>query len=183
MAVAAPLKITLYNPETKEPIGEYICNFVPFKFLKLALRLAVSTININADALGGLIVELFGRQFSVDELMRQSDENDRIAILQAIMNRTGMTMKIGDEQSKAESAANKELPPSKNSKEEEIDEDWIMDLEISLIKAFGWSLHDIDETDIESLMPFVAHYAGTRTEARENMKGKKKVFCDQVSWL
>src|SRR4030042_6875624 len=102
MPVAAPLKITLYNPETIEPIGEYICNFVPLKYLKLALRLSTSMININADALGGLIVELFGRQFSVDELIRHSEENDRIAVLQAILNRAGMTMRTGSEAAEAE---------------------------------------------------------------------------------
>src|SRR4030042_4654732 len=181
MPVAAPLKITLYNPETIEPIGEYICNFVPLKYLKLALRLSTSMININADALGGLIVELFGKQFSVDELMKCSEDNDQIAVLQAIMNRAGMTMKTGSEADEAEPDINHPFPEQGAKAillEEEIDyEDWIMDMEISLIKAFGWSLKEIDETDIESLMPFVAHFAGTGKI--EN----KKVYCDQVSWL
>lgn len=27
----------------------------------------------------------------------------------------------------------------------------------TIVKAFGWSLHDIDETDIESLLAFFLH--------------------------
>ena len=48
-------------------------------------------------------------------------------------------------------------------------------MEISLVKAFGWSLRDIDETDIESLLPFVFHFAG--------VGAGNKVYCDQVDWL
>lgn len=45
-----------------------------------------------------------------------------------------------------------------------------------LAEHLHWSLHDIDRTDIESLIPFVFHLAGThqQTETR---------FCDQVDWL
>ena len=39
----------------------------------------------------------------------------------------------------------------------------------------GWSLRDIDETDIESLIPFVFRMAGTGTI--------DKAYCDQVDWL
>jgi hypothetical protein len=28
------------------------------------------------------------------------------------------------------------------------------------VKAFGWSLYDLDRTDIESLLPFVAQLMG-----------------------
>lgn len=55
----------------------------------------------------------------------------------------------------------------------------MIELEISLVNAFGWSLRDIDETDIESLLPFVARFAGVE----EKPVAKKKAFVDQVSWL
>ena len=58
---------------------------------------------------------------------------------------------------------------------EEIDENWIVDLEISMVKAFGWDLHAIDETAIESLLPFV-HRFGRNNE-------QKKAYADQVDWL
>ena len=48
-------------------------------------------------------------------------------------------------------------------------------MEVSLVKAFGWSLHDIDETDIESLLPFVFHLTGAGMGSQ--------VYCDQVDWL
>jgi hypothetical protein len=56
-----------------------------------------------------------------------------------------------------------------------MDEDGLIDLEISLVKAFNWSLHDIDETDIESLLPFVFRMTGTGQNNR--------VYADQVDWL
>jgi hypothetical protein len=60
----------------------------------------------------------------------------------------------------------------------------MIDLEISLAKAFNWSLRDIDETDIESLLPFVARFARTQTGAeRPTAAPKKRVYCDQVDWL
>jgi hypothetical protein len=33
-------------------------------------------------------------------------------------------------------------------------------MEISLVKAFGWSLRDIDETEVESLMDFIDRFTG-----------------------
>jgi hypothetical protein len=55
----------------------------------------------------------------------------------------------------------------------------MVDMEINLVKAFGWDLHSIYETDIESLFPFVSRFAGTDEKVSVN----KKVYCDQVNWL
>lgn len=55
----------------------------------------------------------------------------------------------------------------------------MIDIEISLVKAFSWSLYDIDETAIESLFPFVMRFAGTKG----NVAAKQQAYCDQVSWL
>lgn len=54
-------------------------------------------------------------------------------------------------------------------------------MEISLVRGFGWSLKDIDETDIETLFPFVIRFAES-SEPPSHPK-KRKVFVDQVSWL
>ena len=59
--------------------------------------------------------------------------------------------------------------------------DWWIDLEISLVKAFGWSLEDIDETEIDSLIPFIMRFS--ETDGGENPIKTKKVYADQVSWL
>jgi hypothetical protein len=55
----------------------------------------------------------------------------------------------------------------------------MIDLEIELIKAFNWSLRDLDETDIESLLPFIERFSGSSNQP----VAKNKVYCDQVSWL
>lgn len=71
--------------------------------------------------------------------------------------------------------------------EEEIDSggDWFLDLECQLVELFHWSLYQIDETDIESLLPFVFYYPQWRARATEKKTGEKKkeVFADQVNWL
>lgn len=43
------------------------------------------------------------------------------------------------------------------------------------MQAFGWDLHAIDETDIESLLMFVFQFSGG--------VGPQQVYCDQVDWL
>lgn len=48
-----------------------------------------------------------------------------------------------------------------------------------MVRAFGWSLHEIDETDIESLLPFIFRFTATEAKAPSN----GKVYCDQVDWL
>jgi hypothetical protein len=51
-------------------------------------------------------------------------------------------------------------------------------LEIALVKALGWSLRDIDETDVGSLLPFI-NRLGKAGKERPN----KTVYADQVDWL
>jgi len=52
-------------------------------------------------------------------------------------------------------------------------------MEISLVRAFGWSLHEIDETAIESLLPFIGRLSNTGS----GKSNPKQVFCDEVDWL
>jgi hypothetical protein len=55
-----------------------------------------------------------------------------------------------------------------------------VDLEISLVKALGWSLADIDCTDVESLIPFLNRFnSGGKGQAAS------KIYCDdpQADWL
>jgi hypothetical protein len=47
---------------------------------------------------------------------------------------------------------------------------------------FHWSLHEIDWTDIESLIPFVFHYPRWK-DARFHRNGAPRVYADQVDWL
>lgn len=48
------------------------------------------------------------------------------------------------------------------------------------MKAFGWSLREIDETNAESLIPFIRRF---NLQESGSDKQEKRVYCDQVSWL
>jgi hypothetical protein len=60
---------------------------------------------------------------------------------------------------------------------------------MALIKRYGWSLYEIDNTDIESLLPFVlqaresGRTAGRTPSGRMPSAPTDRAFCDQVSWL
>jgi len=170
MPAHAPVKFTLYNLETYEPLEDYICNFIPVRYLKLAIRLAKSKVNINPDTLAGLIVDLFKNEFSVNELRKHSEESDRMQVLQEIMTRAGSFMSKTSEKDPAGGVENAAA---------EEDENWLEDLEITLVKSFGWSLQEIDATDMESLFPFVSRFAGTASKVPE----KKLAYIDQVDWI
>jgi hypothetical protein len=51
----------------------------------------------------------------------------------------------------------------------------MVEIEVQLAKALGWSLYDIDETDAAHLLEFINHLTGERSAPR--------VYADQVSWL
>ena len=69
--------------------------------------------------------------------------------------------------------------------EEEIDPDgrWFLDLKCSLVESFRWSLHEIDQTDIESLIPFVFHYPHWKEHRSRGNGAVRQVYADQVDWL
>ncbi len=50
----------------------------------------------------------------------------------------------------------------------------LLDMQMTLIKAFGWSLADIDRTDAVSLFDLMRHFG----KAHE----PKTVFADEVEW-
>lgn len=45
------------------------------------------------------------------------------------------------------------------------------------MKAFGWSLRDIDDTDIGSLIPFIVRLGQSAGD------GSRKKYADEVDWL
>lgn len=57
----------------------------------------------------------------------------------------------------------------------------MIDLEIALVERFGWSLRDIDDTDVESLIPFVLRLTGKKGSTSTGKSAQ--VYCDQVDWL
>lgn len=55
---------------------------------------------------------------------------------------------------------------------------FLIDFEIVLVKHLGWSLYDIDNTDIESLIDFA-----NRLLAPGSSTKTRKAYCDEVDWL
>jgi hypothetical protein len=47
-----------------------------------------------------------------------------------------------------------------------------------MVDLFGWSLREIDNTDIESLIPFVFEYP--RWKARQKNGTARRLFADQA---
>ena len=56
--------------------------------------------------------------------------------------------------------------------------DWALDLEARLVERYGWSIYEMDQTDVESLMLFVHRLTADKSGART-----KRVYIDQVSGL
>ena len=50
------------------------------------------------------------------------------------------------------------------------------------MQAYHWSLRDIDETSIESLLPFVGRLVN-KGGGQQGQAGPKRVYCDNVDWL
>lgn len=48
-----------------------------------------------------------------------------------------------------------------------------------LVEMFHWNLHDIDETDMDSLLRFVSYYPHWHSARKE----KPRAYSDQVDWL
>ena len=87
-----PMRITLYDPETDEEKQTYTRMFVPWKLLKVSVRLAkdLDAANIteeDADALAGLVVEAFGNKFSIEDLNEGSDIGEMITVMNQIIGK------------------------------------------------------------------------------------------------
>ncbi len=92
--MATPITITLYDPVTDEVKQTYTRLFVPWKLLKQAIRLSKSLDANNMtdesiDALAGLVAEVFGNKFSVEELNEGADVNEMLTVLQTVIARAG----------------------------------------------------------------------------------------------
>lgn len=94
-----PIKLTLYD-ENNEIIGEFSRSFVPWKLLKSAIRMqkTVSETGLEnlsteeVDALAGLVVEVFGNKFSVQDCDNGADISDMYAVITAIVSKaSGLT--------------------------------------------------------------------------------------------
>jgi hypothetical protein len=91
-----PITIALYDVDN-EKIGEFSRTIIPWGILKRAVRLS-KTMNKedpseeDMDALAGLVVEIFGRQFSVEDLDNGADVSEMIGVLTAVMSKANAIM-------------------------------------------------------------------------------------------
>jgi len=85
------LKITLYD-ENNEVKAEYTRLFIPWKLLKASIRL-MKKINLDnltedaADELAALVVEVFGNQFTVDDLNEGADISEMLTVIMTVAAR------------------------------------------------------------------------------------------------
>jgi len=94
--MAGTMTITLYDDDS-EPIKTYERGFVPWRLLKRAVRLANNMEKDNLkesdlDELAGLVVEVFGNKFTIDELNDHADVGEMMTVLTAIIGKAGSGM-------------------------------------------------------------------------------------------
>lgn len=89
--MAKAMQITLYGDDN-EPRETYSRLFVPWKLLKRAISLAENMkdgklTDESIDDLAGLVVDVFGNKFTVEDLNQGADVGEMMAVLTAIVGR------------------------------------------------------------------------------------------------
>lgn len=92
----SPITLTLYGAND-EVVGEYSRTIIPWGILKRAIRLSKSMDKENPadedmDAIAGLVVEVFGNQFTVEDLSNGADVSEMVTVLTAIMSKANAVM-------------------------------------------------------------------------------------------
>lgn len=170
--MALPITITLYDHATHEVLAQFSRGRVPWKLFKDAVHLARRIDAAQAmdetahQETAALLTALAGYQFTIEQVLLGMSQHEMVTALRQIVRRAAS---LGQQASGNEAA-----PPAG---EQDGSPDWVVGLESMLVRALGWSLHDIDETDVESLLPFVAALTAPAPE-KTNL-----AYCDQVSWL
>ncbi len=89
----APITLTLYDKETNEAKKTYTRSFVPWRLMKRAAKLLTGGFNledINEDTVNqfsGLVIDIFGDQFTLEELEDGADLGEMITVLETIMKK------------------------------------------------------------------------------------------------
>lgn len=88
----APITIKLYGPDN-EPTKTFERTIIPWGVLKKAIHMSNAIENPeeaseqDMDAIAELVVEVFGEQFTIEELNKGADVSETLAVIQAIVNR------------------------------------------------------------------------------------------------
>jgi hypothetical protein len=96
--ILAPIELKLYGSDD-EVKATYHRSKIPWGLLKKAVRLANLNLNPDSlseedvDAIAGLVVEVFGDQFTIEDLDAGADLNEMLAVVQAIVKRASSLVK------------------------------------------------------------------------------------------
>ena len=101
--MAAPIKLTIYNPETHESVKDLQTSLVPWGILKRAMRLAkhlggisnlsnpmevLASLEEDAiDELTGLVADVFPGKVTLEELNEGTEIGEMVTVLQAVVAR------------------------------------------------------------------------------------------------
>jgi hypothetical protein len=90
-----PIVLTLYDPETDEVKATYRRSFVPWKLLKEAVAITrqlnpqkggESEISSETlDQVAGLIVAVYGNQFTLEDLENGADVTEMISVINQVI--------------------------------------------------------------------------------------------------
>ena len=184
MSIGLPIKLVLYDPVTNEPRRCYLCSFISWKLFKATARMAVvmnrkgwnNLLEEERNAIASLVMEVFGRQFTYEELIQGSSLVDMMTVIQEVLNK--LRSRDEGEAEIRDHEVEPEAPP------DELDDDWMDDWEITLARILNWNPRDIDEMDVVTLKSFMDRFAGSTQVAAGAVPPAKKVMkCDQVDWL
>ena len=91
----APIEITLYD-ENDAIKAKYTRSKLPWGIPKKAVQLSKSLGDVenisesDIDAIAGMVVEIFGDQFTVEDLDKSSDVSEMMTVIQSIVTRAGV---------------------------------------------------------------------------------------------
>lgn len=91
--MGTPMIIHFYGQDN-EVVKQFTRSFVPWKLLKEAVRISKTLDKDNLgekdiDELAGLVVAVFGDQFTVEEVNNQADVAEMVAVLNQIVATAG----------------------------------------------------------------------------------------------
>jgi hypothetical protein len=170
MIMPSAIVLTLYTAEN-EPDRTVRRLVVPWGMLKRAIRLGNL---VPRDDLVALLAEFFAGAVRREELESGASTVELVTCLQSIVGKAkGLVMRP------ATAPAEEQPDPLRAEDGGTEAEEWIHEIERSLVTTLHWSLHDLDRTDIESLFPFILGVSG----GTGGRKIEKELFADQVNWL
>lgn len=170
-----PIVLKLYDPVSFDVRRTIACPSIPWRLFKRATKLARQLNGIgwgnlleeHRVGITSLVMDLFHGQVGYDELMSGCTTSEMKIIIQEVINWTRVTPSEPNPEVEGDE-------PSPQPRAEE--DDWMVELEIALVRMFHWSLWDIDETDIESLKTFIDRLNCGDDET-------ETINTDKVSWI